>query len=235
MVDNMEITLNNVSFSYNKHSVLKNCDDEFTSGKINYLIGYNGAGKSTLFDLISGIQRVYEGEITGSTKTNEIIYQTQNPVFFGSLKGKDLKKFIFGISEGHKEIDIEKLSTRFKNLYYDLMPRRLGDMSVGEKRWLLIFLESYLNKSIFLLDEPTSGVDPVSTKQINEQLLELANDPQKIVIVTTHDLKHIVGVNCYIHLLNNKKIKRFNSYESFVKISSKLDPEDAFAILTKND
>ncbi|MCX0279895.1 ATP-binding cassette domain-containing protein [Bombilactobacillus mellis] len=231
----MKIILNNVSFSYNKHSVLKNCDDEFISGKINYLLGYNGAGKSTLFDLISGIQKVDTGKITGNTQTKAILYQTQNPVFFGSLKGRDLQEFIFGVSDGHKEITIEELSPRFKSLYHDLMPRKLGDMSAGEKRWLLIFLESYLNKKIFLLDEPTSGVDPVSTQQINRQLLQMAQDPQKLLIVTTHDLHHIVDVNCYIHLLNNKKIKRFDSYAAFVKPSATLNPEEAFALWTNKD
>lgn len=231
----MKIVLDNISFSYQDHTIFKNCDCQFLPGKINYLIGYNGSGKSTLFDLISGVQKVNNGTIVSSIKTDEIVYQTQNPIFFGSLNGNDLKQFIFGIATGYQKIEVNQLSLHFKKLYSDLMNRKLGSMSVGEKRWLLIFLENFLQKNVFLLDEPTSGVDPVANRQINDQLLTLAQDPHKLVIVTTHDLQHLVEADCYIHLLSNQKIRTFNDFEGFMAAAQKSDPEEAFAVLTGNE
>ncbi|WP_419242200.1 ATP-binding cassette domain-containing protein (plasmid) [Pediococcus pentosaceus] len=227
----MEITLKNISFSYKNVAVLDNLSCTFRSGKLNYLIGYNGAGKSTLFDIMSGALKQKKGEIIGKPDVNEILYQTQNPAVFGALTGKNLQDFIFGVSTGHRDILLDNLPTHFVDLYKKLLSRKIGDMSVGERRWIITFLESYLNKEMFLLDEPTSGVDPVSKGQINKTLLSSAKNSKRIVIVTTHELRDMEQ-NSYVHLLNNKKIKSFNSYEDFVSASKIGDVEDAFSSLT---
>ncbi|GKS81680.1 ABC transporter ATP-binding protein [Ligilactobacillus pabuli] len=226
----MQVKVKNVNFSYKKEQILADLSCTFCSGKINYLIGYNGSGKTTLFDLISGARVPSSGTISGRPNAKEVLYQTQNPVVFGALTGRNLQEFIFGVATGHSKIEIDKLSPHFCELYQKLLERKVSDMSVGERRWFVLFLESYLEKKLFLLDEPTSGVDPVSRKQILTSISALASDPQKIIIVTTHDLKNLDS-NCYIHLLKDKKMTTFNSYADFVAISDKQEIEDAFAIL----
>lgn len=106
-------------------------------------------------------------------------------------------------------------------------------MSVGERRWLLLFLESKLSKKLFLLDEPLSGVDPVSKVQIEEVINELVEKKDTHVIVTTHELDYMTKKDCYVHLLHNGKIKSFESYEDFVKNSDNRDPADAFVKLVE--
>lgn len=228
----MQLELHDLSFSYRNTPVWSNLNDTFLPGKVNYLIGYNGTGKSTLFDLISEIIQPTSGTIVGVPEKSNILYQTQNPVVFGTLTGKDLRDFIFGVSQGYDKIVVNELSPHFKDLYQRLLSRRVGDMSVGERRWLLLFFESRLHKKLFLLDEPLAGVDPVSKIQIEKTVGELASDPKKLIIVTTHELSHMNKDNCYVHLLNNGKIQFFNSYQDFVSVSSSGNPEDAFAKLT---
>lgn len=228
----MQLELHDLSFSYKNTPVWEKLNDTFLPGKVNYLIGYNGAGKSTLFDLISGIIKPINGNVVGMPSKRDILYQTQNPVVFGTLTGKDLRDFIFGVSQGYDEIIVDELLPHFKDLYQRLLFRKVGDMSVGERRWLLLFFESRLHKKLFLLDEPLAGVDPVSKVQIEKTIGELANNPEKLVIVTTHELSHMNRDNCYVHLLNNGKIQFFNSYQDFVSVSSSGNPEDAFAKLT---
>ncbi|TSO25606.1 ATP-binding cassette domain-containing protein [Lactobacillus sp. LL6] len=228
----MQLELHDLSFSYKNTIVWSNLNDTFLPGKVNYLIGYNGAGKSTMFDLISGIVEPTNGNITGLPAKQEILYQTQNPVIFGALTGRDLRNFIFGVSQGYNKIEISKLSPHFRDLYTRLLNRKLGNMSVGERRWLLLFFESRLHKKLFLLDEPLAGVDPVSKIQIEKTIGELAKDKEKLVIVTTHELSHMNQENCYIHLLNNGKISFFESYQDFVSVSPTQNPEEAFVKLT---
>ncbi|MBM6957599.1 ATP-binding cassette domain-containing protein [Lactobacillus gallinarum] len=227
----MTIKIKNLSFSYKDNPIFQNLNAEFENEKVNYLIGYNGAGKSTLFDLISDLQTQYSGEIDGVPSKNEILYQTQNPVIFGALTGQNLQNFVFGISAQHQTIDPEQLSPHFKELYQRLMKRKVGKMSVGERRWLLLFLESHLNKKLFLLDEPLSGVDPVSKVQIEKVINDLAQRKDHLVIVTTHELNYMTKQDCYIHLLHNGEIRSFASYDDFVAASDKKDPEEAFAKL----
>lgn len=229
----MSIKIRDLSFQYKQIPIFQKLNVEFDFGQVNYLIGYNGAGKSTLFDILSDLQTNYSGSIQGRPSEDEILYQTQNPVVFGTLTGKDLQNFIFGIANTHEPVVLEKLSPHFRDLYMKLMNRKVGEMSVGERRWLLLFLESKLNKKLFLLDEPFSGVDPVSKIQIEEIITNLAQKKNTCVIVTTHELDHLIKGNCSIHLLNNGKIQSFDSYEEFVKNSDHHDPEEAFAKLVK--
>lgn len=228
----MQLELHDLSFSYKNTPVWSNLNDTFLPGKVNYLIGYNGAGKSTMFDLISRITEPTNGNIVGLPDKQEILYQTQNPVIFGALTGKDLRNFIFGVSQGYNKIELNKLSPHFKELYVRLLNRKLGNMSIGERRWLLLFFESRLHKKLFLLDEPLAGVDPVSKIQIEKTIGELAQDKEKLIIVTTHELSHMNQENCYIHLLNNGKISFFESYQDFVSVSPTQNPEEAFLKLT---
>lgn len=225
----MEISLEKVNFSYEENNILDDLSCVFRSGKINYLVGYNGAGKSTLFDVISGAVKKQSGIISGVPDAKDILYQVQNPAVFGALTGKDVQKFIFGVSTGHKDVDMNSLPSHFKKLYTKLQNRKVGDMSVGERRWLITFLQSYLDKKLFLLDEPTAGVDPVSRKQINKILTNLAQGFDKLVIVATHDLNSINDGRIY--LLNNHEITMFNSKDDFIAQADSNNIEDAFEIL----
>lgn len=229
----MRIKIRDLSFQYKQTSIFQKLNVEFDSRQVNYLIGYNGAGKSTLFDILSDLQTDYSGSTQGRPSKDEILYQTQNPVVFGTLTGKDLQNFIFGIANTHEPVILEKLSPHFRDLYIKLMNRKVGEMSVGERRWLLLFLESKLDKKLFLLDEPLSGVDPISKIQIEEIISDLAKKENTCVIVTTHELDHLIKGNCSIHLLNNGEIQSFDSYEEFIKISDHHDPKEAFAKLVK--
>ena len=229
----MSIKIRDLSFQYRQIPIFQKLNVEFDPGQVNYLTGYNGAGKSTLFDILSNLRTDYSGSIQGLPSIDEILYQTQNPVVFGTLTGKDLQNFVFGIANTHEPVILEKLSPYFRDLYMKLMKQKVGEMSVGERRWLLLFLESKLDKKLFLLDEPFSGVDPVSKIQIEEIISDLAKKENTCVIVTTHELDYLIGGKCFIHLLNDRKIQSFDSYEEFIKNSDHHDPEEAFAKLVK--
>lgn len=225
----MVIKIKDLTFKYRSENIVQNLNAEFREGKVNYLIGYNGAGKSTLFDLISDLQTNYSGKIEGVPAKKDILYQTQNPVIFGALTGKDLQDFIFGIASKHEEIIFQNLTPRFQKLYSSLLDRKVGDMSVGERRWLLLFLESKLNKKLFLLDEPLSGVDPVSKVQIEAIINSLVKNKHANVVVTTHELNYLSKNDCFIHLLHDGKVKSYDSYDKFIQYSNNNDPEEAFA------
>lgn len=122
----MTIKIENLAFEYKSAPVFDNLNAEFKAGKVNYLIGYNGAGKSTLFYIISDLQTKYSGKIEGRPNKKDILYQTQNPVVFGSLTGKDLQDFIFEIANTHEQIVLEELSPHFRELYVRLMNRKVA-------------------------------------------------------------------------------------------------------------
>ncbi|MDD9149929.1 AAA family ATPase [Sporolactobacillus sp. CQH2019] len=226
----MQIELKNIDFSYTKTSLFKNLNMKPESGMLNLLIGYNGAGKTTLFDILTGLSTPQSGEINGLPKKEKILYQTQTPALFGALTGKDLERFIFGISNGYTPIDIRLLSDRLQNLYYNLLNKKISVMSVGERRWLLTLFETHLDKQLFLFDEPTSGVDPTSRRQILDRLNVIAQSPKRIVIVSTHELRDYESMPSHIFLLNKGRVQPFSSYNDFVQISPRKDPNEAFEL-----
>lgn len=235
-----KITLENATFKYEKaeNTLFTNLNVAFSTEKPNILIGYNGAGKTTLFDLLTGLDdlQLLSGEIYGIPDKRQIIYQTQSANLFGVLTGKDVETFIFGTSTGYQPIDFTQLSSRHKELYESLQDKKVGVMSLGERRWLLIFLLSHLEKELFLLDEPTSGVDPISRQQIMQDLNKLVKENrEKTVIISTHILEDIQNWDCMIHLLNKGKILSFDNYTEFLSGAETANPNIAFEYYILNN
>ncbi|MCL1631601.1 ABC transporter ATP-binding protein [Sporolactobacillus sp. CPB3-1] len=224
----MKIELKDINFSYAGSPLFKGLDMVVEPGKLNLLIGYNGAGKTTLFDMLTGIITPQSGKIDGLPGKEKILYQTQAPALFGVLSGRDLQNFIFGTSNGYTPIDITSLSDRLQDLYEKLMNKKISVMSVGERRWLLTLIETHLDKKLFLFDEPTSGVDPVSRRQILDRLNDIVNGSDRIVIASTHELRDYESVASNIFLLNKGCIRTFQSFSDFVEISPSKDPNEAF-------
>lgn len=235
-----KITLKNIAFKHKnmENFLFKNLDVTFTTEKPNILIGYNGAGKTTLFDLLTGLDnlKLQSGEIQDIPDKRQIIYQTQSANLFGVLTGRDVETFIFGTSTGYQAIDFTQLSLHHRELYESLQDKKVGVMSLGERRWLLIFLLSHLDKELFLLDEPTSGVDPISRQQIMQDLNKLVKmeDRKKTVIISTHILEDIQNWDCMIHLLNKGKILSFDNYTDFLSGAETTNPNIAFEYYIQN-
>ena len=68
-IKNMELKLNNISFAYENHEVIKNMDCSFVSGNFYSILGPNGSGKTTLLDLISGFLNPCAGAVYKLSKS----------------------------------------------------------------------------------------------------------------------------------------------------------------------
>ncbi|SPC35485.1 ABC transporter related protein (fragment) [Pseudolactococcus piscium] len=77
------LTIKDLSFRYNDHYVLKNCNLQVNAGDIVGLIGDNGAGKTTLMKLISGILPDYTGDITVNSETIGVLIE--NPTLYPNM------------------------------------------------------------------------------------------------------------------------------------------------------
>lgn len=148
--------------------------------KLNVLIGQNGAGKTTLFDCMTGTLSV-DKESLELVPTADMLYLTQLMYNHHELTGKDFAYFIGRLSQrpDFKKLEsyMNNLSTsREQKLFEHLWTMKLGKMSVGEKKWLFVTLLSSIKRSLYLFDEPTSGVDPASRIQIMRRLQRLVDE-----------------------------------------------------------
>ncbi|GGL64619.1 ATP-binding cassette domain-containing protein [Sporolactobacillus putidus] len=198
--------------------IIRDMNIDFTPNKLNVIIGKNGAGKTTFFDLLSGLLKTRGGIIKNVPHQNDIVYQTQTSNLFGSLLGSDLKRFLFGTSNnGYSPIDEENMSSNELSLLRRLLPLKISKMSGGEKRWLLIYLLTHLNKKLFIFDEPLSGIDPIERINILNMLDTLSHKKNTLVLMSTHDLLELQHIDCNIYLLFQGSFIFSGSYGDFVK------------------
>lgn len=201
------IEFQNVYFSYQNKSVLKNINIKLTQNKITSIIGKSGSGKSTLVKLLLGILPPNQGNILvdGQKLSDfEHTYLHENI----AMVSQDVKLFndtIYkNISYGNSKITnyrIEQVvsqlnlrNTVFRNLPYGLQTSvgvQGSNLSNGQRQIILI-LRAYLqNKKIFILDEPTTALDPNTKKIVLELIKQVSKNKTTVIVTHDSDTKNI--------------------------------------------
>ncbi|MEK8126729.1 ATP-binding cassette domain-containing protein [Paenibacillus filicis] len=190
----MRIELSNVSFLYEKDHALRDIDAQLPSGKLTVLCGKTGSGKSTLLHLLSGLEKPSSGTIVYSEANPRqriaIVFQApETQLFAGSVRqdieyGLELK----GIPRQER---LDRTSQALAKVGFDpaaILDRSPFLLSGGEKRRVVIAGALALEPDMLILDEPTAGLDPSSTKDLLDVLVQLRSQGLTIVI-STHDLE----------------------------------------------
>lgn len=197
------IELKNVYFSYQNKLIIKNLNLAITQNKITSIIGKSGSGKSTLVKLILGLLPCSQGEILIDGKKlsdfdhsylhDNVSMVSQDVKLFNDSVYSNISYGNSKITDYHIDQVIAKLNLRntvFRNLTYGLKTQvgvQGSNLSNGQRQITLI-LRSYLqNKKIFILDEPTTALDP-NTKQVVLELIKQVSKNRTTIIVT-HDLE----------------------------------------------
>lgn len=186
----MKIEITNLKKSFSKLSVLKSIDVSFDSGEVVALMGPNGSGKTTLLKSILGLIMPNEGEIKvmgESVKNNHtyrkhIGYMPQIARYPENLKVKELITMIRDLRGNPVDID-EELVIDFR--IAELEEKALGSLSGGQKQRVGAALAFMFHPEIIILDEPTAGLDPVSTEQMKNKITK-EKQKGKLIIITTH-------------------------------------------------
>lgn len=188
------IEVKEVSKSYGKVRALDSVSFSVAKGEVFGLIGPDGAGKTTLFRLLCslllpetgtlsvdgfdvvrqmGEVRKRVGYMPGKFSLYEDLTVEENVRFFATLFGTTLEDGYDGIKAIYSQIE------RFRN-------RRAGALSGGMKQKLALCCALIHKPSLLLLDEPTTGVDPVSRKELWEMLTSLKERGITIVAATPY-------------------------------------------------
>lgn len=193
--------------------------DNFKLGPINLTIpkgtivgyiGQNGAGKSTTIKLLLGLLNKDSGEIK--------ILDEINP---SSVGFKDKLGIVFDdllVPEEMTLIDVEKFCSRVyskwnKNSFYRFkekfnLPEKkiIKNYSRGMKMKLSMAVALSHNAELLILDEATSGLDPIVREEILDLLLDFMQDENHTILISSHILSDLEKVADYIAFINNGKI-----------------------------
>ena len=210
MMDKL-ISIQNLSKTYNdSFQALKNVSLDINKGEIFALLGPNGAGKTTLINIICGLVRPSSGSVT--VNGADII--------------KDYKVTRSQIGLVPQELTLEQFETVFQNVSYtrglygksanptyiekvlrdlslwDKKKTRLGQLSGGMKRRVLIAKALSHEPSVLFLDEPTAGVD-VELRQDMWRIVENLRQTGVTIILTTHYIEEAEAIADRVGVIDN--------------------------------
>lgn len=201
-----------VNVKYGDFSALNDLTFCAETGKIIGLLGPNGAGKSTFVDAIIGARRVAGGTIrtlgfdpiaNARELRPNIGIVLQSAGFPTGMKVKDIlfswRRYIPSMT---KE-DVQAIAKRV-NLSY-LMDRPLSSLSGGESRRVDIAIALYGNPKLIVLDEPTTGLDPISRENVWD-IIRQQRDSGSTVLLTTHYLDEVEALSDSVSVINHGHI-----------------------------
>ena len=190
----MSIIINHISKSYKNVQALKDISFDVKAGELFGLIGPDGAGKTTLFRILttlliadSGKATVSNFDVVGDYKKirNSVGYMPGKFSLYQDLTVEENLNFfatIFGTS-------IEENYHLIKDIYVQIEPfknRRAGKLSGGMKQKLALCCALIHKPEVLFLDEPTTGVDPVSRKEFWDMLKRLQQTGITILVSTPY-------------------------------------------------
>ena len=219
--------INNLTYQYDKkRKALDNVSMDFDKGNIIGIIGSNGSGKSTLFNNLMGILKATSGEILyrgNKLKYDKkslynlrrevgVVFQDPEKQIFYSMVYDDIAFALRNIGTDEDIIKVRINQALDAVNGKDFIDRPVHSLSYGQKKRVAIASVIAMNNDLILLDEPTAGLDPESTKAIVEIIKSLHNKGKKIVI-TSHDMNLIYDICDYVYVLNKGKVINEGSTE----------------------
>jgi ABC-2 type transport system ATP-binding protein len=212
------ITVTNLNQSFGKKLILESINIEINKHEICALVGRNGAGKSTFINSLLGLLPVKQGSITINnvqvTKKNHdwkkaIAYLPEKFQLYPMLTG--FENITFFAEAVEKTVDQERIEKALKSVsLWDDREMQVKKYSKGMLQRLGLAITLYQDSSILILDEPTSGIDPMGRKEILEVLKSLHD---KTILLSSHHLDEIRQVCTHVAYLNNGKMEKYTVEE----------------------
>ncbi len=202
------LELSNVSKHY-KDFTLDSISFKVPQGSIVGLIGENGAGKSTTINAVLGLINKDSGTVTmlGKTDIDAVCKENIGVVFDGNnypdmLTPKKLGKVFENIYSSWNKKKYEELLKKF-NLPLD---KKIKKFSKGMKMKYAISVAFSHNSKLLILDEATSGLDPIMRDEILDMFLDFIQDEENSILVSSHITSDLEKVADYIVFIHNGKI-----------------------------
>lgn len=240
-----------LNVSYGSTVAVKGVSFDVRKGEIFGLLGPNGAGKTSTLSAIEGLVKFQAGTITvdGYNAKEKPLYaragmgvQLQSTSFQPELRVPEILQLFAGIygvpltsqkvEEILKEIKLE-----------DAVNKKFGQLSGGQQQRVSLFIATIHNPKLVLLDEPTTGLDPQSRRQLWERI-EAVREKGHGIVLTTHSMEEAESVCDRVGIIDHGRmiivdtpqaiIDKHRSDPEVIAVSrrGKITLEDVFIALT---
>jgi len=217
----MQIQLKNICKKFDDKQVLNNVSLQVDAGETLAIVGFSGSGKSTILKIISGLIKPDSGEVLLCDDNIGMVFQYSalfdslnilENVAFALKERKEYKKMY--TETQIREIVSEKLRLVGLSNIEDKFP---SELSGGMQKRVSFARAIVTNPRIILYDEPTAGLDPVSSTVIEDYIVQLKEELNTASIVVTHQMSTITRTADRVIMLYNGDIVWEGTPEEMLK------------------
>lgn len=209
-----QLELGDLSAGYGLEEVIHKINLKLTQPSIYVLLGPNGAGKTTLFRAICGILRPFSGHVrldefdlfNSKEARRKVAYLSHLNALPEEMTVYNALKYYADIEGGDVEHVIDILSLE------DLRDKKFVSLSQGQKKRVSVGKIFLRERDLYLLDEPTSNVDPKISREIRQLLADLSKD--KFVLYSSHNLYEAREIGTYLIVIKNGELTYFDKIEN---------------------
>ena len=201
------LKLEKIRKSFKNNLVLKDVSFTVDTGEVVGLVGLNGSGKSTIIRIISGLIIQDNGIIENDFKNIGVLLEGSRNIYHFLTVRENIKYFsiLNNIDDAYVEDFMNKYITLFG--LEDKLDEEVGNLSRGMIQKVSIMILLAQNPDIIIMDEPTLGLDIISTIQIREIIQDIVEEKNKTVLIVSHDTKLLDSVADRILFLKDGKIE----------------------------
>jgi ABC-2 type transport system ATP-binding protein len=208
-----------------KVQALKSLDIEIRRGEIFGLLGPNGSGKSTTIKLMlgllfptSGRAFVFGKEATDVAKNERIGYLPEESYLYKFLNAEETLDFYGRLFDMPSNVRKERAAELIQRVGLQRHRRRqLREYSKGMTRRIGL-AQALINEPEFLvLDEPTTGLDPIGTKEMKDLILKLREEG-KTILLCSHQLADVQDVCDRVAILHQGELKEAGRVDALLKV-----------------
>ena len=233
------IEIKNLNKRFGKREVLKDINLSVGVGKVTAIVGPNGSGKTTLIKTILGLVKPSSGiiEVDGENIKNNFIYRKkigympQIAKYPENLTANELLYLLKELREANDSITDELVKSF--NLS-DEMEKPFKNLSGGTKQKVSAVIAFTFNPKIYFLDEPTAGLDPVSSSYFKDLVLK-EKQKSKTIVLTSHIMSEVQELADEIVFLLEGEIKFNGTIDSLLQNRKETKLERAIAELMSGE
>ncbi len=208
--------------------ILRDVSARAWAGRISCVVGPNGTGKSTLLKALFGFLRPSAGrvllggaDVTGSPPFRMLgaglAYLPQRPSLFPHLTVESNLRLGLWHARPKKAVLAEKLERAYERfpVIREKRQQPAGQLSGGQQRQVEIARSLMADPSVYLIDEPTAGIDPQTSEGIYDIVASLAHDLNKAVLLVDQDIRAALDITDHVYVVKSGAVAASGPRESF--------------------
>jgi ABC-2 type transport system ATP-binding protein len=216
------IELANVTKRYNDTTVVKSLNLKIEAGEIVGIIGHNGAGKSTTMKMIAGLVEPTSGSIhvmgrdiqkEGVKVKQQIGYLSEESPLYEAMTAQQYLLFFSELYHMPRQKALKRIDQLLYSLDLVEKDKLTGEFSKGMKRKTAIARALLHDPEVLILDEPNSGLDPLTSFFIINYLRTLKREG-KTILLSAHNLFHVETICDRVGIIKNGNLLVFDTMDA---------------------